>query len=206
MAFERNVFVNCPFDRQYLPLLRPLLFTVIYLGLKPRIALEAMDSGQARLEKIVKLIADSRFGIHDLSRIEAAKAGDLFRLNMPFELGIDFGCRSFGRGRHREKRTLVLEAEPYRYKAALSDLAGSDIESHGNEPYRMILVVRNWIKNVSPMRAPGPAKVEGAFSDFMKQNYEDLTAQGFSPEDIEALPVPELIECMELWVGSADRS
>lgn len=68
MAFEENVFVNCPFDQQYLPLLRPLLFTVIYLGLKPRIALEAMDSGQARLDKIVGLIRDSKFSIHDLSQ------------------------------------------------------------------------------------------------------------------------------------------
>ncbi len=34
MAFERNVFVNCPFDTQYVPLLRPLLFTIIYLGFK----------------------------------------------------------------------------------------------------------------------------------------------------------------------------
>jgi len=202
MAFEKNVFVNCPFDQQYLPLLRPLLFTIIYLGLKPRIALEAMDAGQARLDKIVGLIADSRFGIHDLSRIEAARAGELFRLNMPFELGVDFGCRLFGRGRQKDKRFLVLEAEPHRYKAALSDLSGSDIESHGNEPYRVIGIVRNWLKNASPMQAAGPAKVEGAFSDFTRQNYKDLTDQGFSPPDIEALPVPELIECMERWVAA----
>lgn len=200
MAFEENVFVNCPFDQQYLPLLRPLLFTIIYLKLKPRIALEAMDAGQARLDKIVGLIADSKFGIHDLSRIESAKAGELFRLNMPFELGLDFGCRLFGSGIQKGKRCLVLEAEPHRYKAALSDLSGSDIESHGNEPYRVVAVVRNWLKNVSPMQAAGPAKIESAFTDFMAQNYDDLTAKGFSPRDIEALPVPELIECMEGWV------
>ncbi len=202
MAFEKNVFVNCPFDAQYVPLLRPLLFTIIYLGLKPRIALEAMDAGQARLEKIVGLIAESKFGIHDLSRIEAAKAGELYRLNMPFELGIEFGCRLFGRGRQKDKRSLVLEAEPHRYKAALSDLSGSDIESHGNDPYRVIGTVRNWLKNVSAMHAPGPAKIEGAFTDFLKQNYNDLTDKGFSPSDIEALPVPELIECMERWVAA----
>lgn len=201
MAFERNVFVNCPFDPQYLPLLRPLLFTIIYLGLKPRIALEAMDSGQARLDKIVGLIADSKFGIHDLSRMEAAQAGELYRLNMPFELGIEFGCRLFGQGRHKDKRSLVLEAEPHRYKAALSDLSGSDIESHGNEPYRVIGIVRNWLKNVSPMQAPGPAQIEGAFSDFTIENYNDLTDEGFSPPDIEALPVSELIDRMERWAA-----
>ena len=39
MAFDQNVFVNCPFDEEYLPLLRPLLFTIVYLGFRPRIAL-----------------------------------------------------------------------------------------------------------------------------------------------------------------------
>lgn len=202
MTFEKNVFVNCPFDQQYLPLLRPLLFTVIYLKFKPRIALEAMDAGQARLDKIVRLMADSKFGIHDLSRIESAKAGELSRLNMPFELGLDFGCRLFGSRLQKGKRCLILEAEPYRYKAALSDLSGSDIENHGNEPYRVVGIVRNWLKNVYPMQAAGPAKIASAFTDFMAQNYDDLTAKGFSPRDIEALPVPELIECMEDWVAA----
>ncbi len=33
-GFDQNVFVNCPFDDEYLPLLRPLLFTIIYLGFR----------------------------------------------------------------------------------------------------------------------------------------------------------------------------
>ncbi|CAN5283455.1 hypothetical protein BH11PSE9_BH11PSE9_16170 [soil metagenome] len=200
MPFEENVFVNCPFDSPYVPLLRPLLFTIIYLRLTPRIALEAMDAGQARLDKIISLIEESKFGIHDLSRIESSKVGELFRLNMPFELGIDFGCRRFGNPKQRGKRFLVLEAEPYRYRAALSDLSGSDIESHGNEPYRVVGVVRNWLKNVSSIPAAGPAKIASAFSDFMADNYDRLTAEGFSSADIEALPVPELIESMGRWV------
>ena len=55
MAFKDNVFINCPFDAQFLDLLRPLLFTVVYLKLVPRIALEAMDSGKVRIEKIVEM-------------------------------------------------------------------------------------------------------------------------------------------------------
>jgi hypothetical protein len=200
MAFEANVFVNCPFDQPYLPLLRPLLFTVIYLDLKPRIALEAMDAGQARIDKIIGLIRESKFGIHDLSRCEAAKAGELYRLNMPFELGIDFGCRLFGRGRLKEKKTLVLEAEQYRYKAAISDLSGSDIASHDNQPYRVIAIVRDWLRNVCLADAAGTAMISSAFSDFMAHNYDALTAKGFSPADVEALPISELIECMEDWV------
>lgn len=200
MAFETNVFVNCPFDERYLPLLRPLLFTVIYLGLKPRIALEAIDSGELRLDKIVELIRESKFSIHDLSRSEAAAPGELYRLNMPFELGVDFGCRLFGRPRQRQKRTLVLEAKPHRYKASISDLAGADIECHGDEPYKVIGVVRNWLKNVCLDKAGGPALISSSFSDFMAHNFDALVEQGFSAEDIDNLPVGELIERMEAWI------
>jgi len=28
--FDKNVFINCPFDQEYLSLLRPLLFTILY--------------------------------------------------------------------------------------------------------------------------------------------------------------------------------
>jgi hypothetical protein len=202
MAFEKNVFVNCPFDAKYLPLLRPLLFTVIYLGLTPRIALEAIDSGELRLNKIVELIRDSKYSIHDLSRSEAAVAGELYRLNMPFELGVDFGCRIFGKPRQRDKRTLVLEAKPHRYKASISDLAGADIECHEDEPYKVIGVVRNWLKNVCLTQAAGPALISSAFTDFMAENFDALTKLGFSPHDIELLPVGELIERMTAWVAT----
>jgi hypothetical protein len=74
MGFERNVFVNCPFDKRFQPLLRPLLFTIIYLGLQPRIALERTDSGESRLDKILELIRESKYSIHDLSRSEANAA------------------------------------------------------------------------------------------------------------------------------------
>lgn len=200
MAFERNVFVNCPFDEKYVALLRPLLFTVIYLGLKPRIALEAIDSGELRLDKIVALIRDSKFSIHDLSRSEAVVAGELYRLNMPFELGIDFGCRLFGEPKHREKRTLVLEAKPHRYKASISDLAGADIQCHDDEPYKVIGVVRSWLKNVCLDQAVGPAQISSAFTDFMAQNFDALTKLGFSPKDIEGLHLAELLERMDTWV------
>ncbi len=33
---EKNVFINCPFDPEYYPLLRPLLFTIVYLGFNPK--------------------------------------------------------------------------------------------------------------------------------------------------------------------------
>jgi hypothetical protein len=32
MAFESNVFINCPFDDDYKALLRPFIFTVLYFA------------------------------------------------------------------------------------------------------------------------------------------------------------------------------
>lgn len=206
MGFDENVFVNCPFDAEYLPLLRPLLFTIIYVGLTPRIALETLDSGEPRIQKIVTLIRESKFAIHDLSRIEARRKGEYFRLNMPFELGLDVGCRLYRDGPWAQKRCLVLEAKRYRYQAAISDISNSDIAVHNNDPESVATEVRNWLNNEAGLKAPGPSAVWGAFLDFMATNYDELKQRGFSDRDIERLPINELISCMQGWVAKARKS
>src|SRR2546423_13749271 len=180
MAFSKNVFLNCPFDTGYLPLLRPLIFCLSYLRFTPRIALESLDSGKPRFDKIVSLIAQSKFAIHDLSRIKSAAADEYYRMNMPFELGLDVGCRLFKTGRWSGKKCLVLEAERFRYKVAISDLSGSDIAVHGNEPAKVVAEVRNWLNNETNLHAPGPAEIWGRFNDFMADNYDVLKRRGFS--------------------------
>jgi hypothetical protein len=199
-AFEKSVFINCPFDYTYLPLLRPLLFTVIYLGFTPRIALESLDSGRPRIDKIISLIKASKYAIHDLSRAQARKEGEYFRLNMPFELGADVGCRLFGGGKWAKKQCLILEAKHYRYQAALSDLSGSDVAVHGNKPIEVAAQVRNWLNNQAKLRAMGPAEVWARFNEFMAFNYDALKARGFSDANIKNLPIDELIESMTDWV------
>jgi hypothetical protein len=206
MPFARSIFVNCPFDDAYLQLLRPLLFTVIHLGFVPRIASERTDSGEARIDKIFSLIEQSKFAIHDLSRIRASKIGELFRLNMPFELGLDVACRRFKRGRWSEKTCLILESEPYRYKAALSDISNSDIAVHNDEPAEVVREVRNWIVNQAKIVAPGPSLIWGRFNEFMGANYDALKAEGYSDKDINKLPVPELIQCIQDWLRNNSPS
>ena len=203
MPFDRNVFVNCPLDDRYLPLLRPLLFTIIYLELNPRIALERLDSGEPRISKIISLIRESKYAIHDLSRLKAERKGEYFRLNMPFELGLDVGCRLFRSGRWSGKKCLILEAEKYRYQAAISDLSNSDIGVHGNDPVTLVSEVRNWLNNEANLRAPGPSQVWGRFNEFMADNYDELKSRGFSDQDVENLPVGELIVYIEEWVRSS---
>ncbi len=200
MTFETDVFINCPFDTPFLPLLRPILFAVTDLGLTPRIALESMDSGRPRLEKMVALIESSKYAIHDLSRLQAQEAGEYFRLNMPLELGLDIGCRLFKPGPAATKKCLILEAERFRYQAAISDMSGSDIAVHGGEPARALTAVRNWLNTEARLRAKGAAAIWGRFTDFMTDNYVALKARGYSDENVEQLSVAELIEDMRVWV------
>jgi hypothetical protein len=202
MPFHKNVFVNCPFDTDYLLLLRPLLFTVIDLGFTPKIALESPDSGRPRIDRIIGLVHQSKFAIHDLSRLQASKEGELSRLNMPFELGIDIGCRLFKKGQWAGKRCLILEAEKYRYQAAISDLSNSDVEAHENKPDLISAKVRNWLTSQSRLRAPGPGKLWGRFNDCMAATSSDLTtSRGFSPADAANLPIDELLAEIRSWVG-----
>jgi hypothetical protein len=200
--FEKSVFINCPFDKDYEPILQAVLFCVLYLGLHPRIATESNDSGQARLTKIIELIHSSKFSIHDLSRVEATAAGELFRLNMPFELGVDYGCRQFcgdGRG---AKIMLILEGKPYQHHAALSDLSGCDAASHSGDFQKAVRKVRNWLISEAGLQPVGAAKILGAYADFQEWYYERQLADGFDDEDIQDYPTSELLDAMTEWVAA----
>ena len=91
MPFEKNVFINCPFDNEYFPLLKSIFFTIIYLDLSPQIS-ETANSGEVRLHRIKDLMMKSLYSIHDISRMETLQNG-LPRFNMPFECGIDFSLK-----------------------------------------------------------------------------------------------------------------
>ena len=135
----------------------------------------------------------------------AERVGEYYRLNMPFELGVDVGCRLFQRGRCASKRCLVLEKERYRYHAAISDMAGSDIAAHNNEPEQVVAILRHWLNKEARLRAPGPTKIWADFNSFMAANYDALTASGYSPRDIEELPIGELIDHIKAWVTANRR-
>lgn len=176
--FNQCVFINCPFDDDYLPLLRVLIFTVIQCGFRPRIATESADSGEARIKKILSLICASKFSIHDISRMEALKSGDLPRFNMPFELGIDIGCREFGEA-FKTKKCLVLEKEKFRYQKVLSDLSGSDIKAHDGDPIRLVAAVRNWFAENDVRDLASPNKIWDAYNEFLVRLSNEATILGY---------------------------
>lgn len=204
-AFSRNVFVNCPFDDEYMPLLRPLLFTLLYLGFNPRIALEKTDSGSPRVARILKLIRESGLAIHDLSRLAANKKGEVARFNMPFELGLDIGSISFGPTKLRQKKCLILEEQRFRYQAALSDLSNSDILAHEGKPIEVVAKVRYWLVQEVLRTGPSATEIWTSFNYFMGHLYDKLMAENFSKKDIASLPVCELLAHMEVWTSGKQR-
>ncbi|MGH9931746.1 MAG: hypothetical protein ACREA9_21300 [Pyrinomonadaceae bacterium] len=99
-----------------------------------------------RFDKILHLIEECKYSIHDISRAEVDVATGLPRFNMPLELGLDLGCKRYGKPHHQEKVLLVLDVERFRYRDFISDISGQDIEAHSGEPREVINAVRNWLR------------------------------------------------------------
>lgn len=189
--YSENVFINCPFDKEYLILRNALLFAIFDCGFIPRCALEEDDSGNVRFNKIQKIIAECRFGVHDISRTELDDQTQTPRFNMPLELGVFLGAKHFGNKQQKGKVCLVLDREQYRYQAFISDIAGHDIRSHDNDPEKVITLIRNWLNTASGRRTiPGgraiidrwrqfeadlPAMCEQSFIEVDELTYNDRT-------------------------------
>ena len=141
----RSVFCNVPFDEPYLPLLRAMLFTIHSCGFVARTALEDMGGAEQRLHKIIRLIGESRYSIHDLSRVTLDKVSQLPRANMPFEAGIAMGAIHFGHGPRQHRDLLILCGKAHQDKAFLSDLAGQDSRAHDGDPRKLIEHVRGFL-------------------------------------------------------------
>lgn len=144
--YEKNVFINCPFDNLYNPFFETIVFAVHDIGFRPRCAREASNAGQVRLSKIMDIISECKYSIHDLSRTELDAGSGLPRFNMPLELGLDLGCKRFGKPFQTEKVVLVLDVDPYRYQKFISDISGQDIYAHKNSKATLINVIRDWFR------------------------------------------------------------
>ncbi|MDZ4288199.1 MAG: hypothetical protein U0984_09580 [Prosthecobacter sp.] len=184
---NRGAFINCPFDRQYLPLLHAQVFAIHDAGFIARCALEVVETGEARLAKICRIIDACCYGIHDLSRVETGKSG-LPRLNMAFELGLFFGYKTSGNARQRHKKILVLDSKRYRYLRTISDLAGRDAECHSDSVKELITIVRNWLKTTSGLKnIPGGAAILRRYRQFQADLPGMLKLAKVSKREIQKL-------------------
>lgn len=202
-GFSDAVFINCPFDADYWSILEAIVFTVIAAGFRPRCALEELDSGTVRLQKIRSILGACRYGVHDLSRIELTFTTNLPRFNMPFELGLDVGARAFGNGRMKRKRFLILDSRPFRYQVFISDISGQDIQHHNDSPSRVIEVVRNWLRATSGRKTvPGPFRIEQLFAAFTGSLPRVCDQNGLNRDDLLFV---DYVELAQHWIraGSA---
>jgi hypothetical protein len=166
--YSESVFINCPFDSAYEPLFRGLIFAVRHMKRVPKSALDLTDTGQPRFDKILDLIEKCKYSIHDISRTEVDPNHGLPRFNVPFELGLDLGCKRYGKLRQKQKSALILDVDRYRYRTFISDIAGLDIEEHQGSVEKVITVVRNWLRNAVaiPFEAPGGATIYARYKAF----------------------------------------
>ncbi|HXB09644.1 MAG TPA: hypothetical protein VNW04_21105 [Puia sp.] len=192
--YNDSVFINCPFDEQYVPMLRAIVYTVYRCGFFPKTALDEDDGSDNRLTKIIRKIRDSRYGIHDLSRIELSNAA-WPRFNMPFELGIFFGAKNLGDDHQKRKNALVLEKEKYSYQKFISDLNGIDTKAHNNDPEIAMKKVRDWLRTASGRKTiPGYTILADQYKEFTAHLPVLTQTLGFTADNI---PYVDFLHLME---------
>ncbi|KAI9447060.1 hypothetical protein F5148DRAFT_1292476 [Russula earlei] len=193
-GYHDSVFLNCPFDDEYKPILRAILYTVYRCGFFPKTALDEDDGTDYRLNKIIRKISDCKYGIHDLSRIEVNING-YPRFNMPFELGIFFGAKHLGNTKQRAKNALVLEPAKYAAQQLISDLNGIDPQAHNNNPENAMRQVRNWLRTASGRTTiPGPEILNRQYHEFNKGLPAVAHALGFRVDEINYTDLVNVIE------------
>jgi len=197
--FEKNVFINCPFDPVYKQMLKVLIFTLIMCGLEPRIALERNDSGEERINKIKELIRCSKYSIHDISRMEPLKEGNLPRFNLPFELGLDLGCRTYGESKLATKKCLILEKEEHMYLKVISDISGNDIRAHNGDEQNLLREVRNWLLTTVNLPVPAANIIWETFNLYSNFFIKTCKEEGYDAHDIEYMPIKEYMRYVKKW-------
>jgi hypothetical protein len=124
-----------------------LVGTLATLGLMPRSVLD-LPASTTRGERLLRIIAESRVSIHDLSR--QASASGVPRMNMPFEAGLATSLSWGG----RPHSVFLLEAERYRLQRTLSDLNGIDPYIHDGTPQGVVRAI------LEMFRRPGGKRVD----------------------------------------------
>jgi hypothetical protein len=119
--------------------------------------------------RICNIIAECRYGIHDISRTELDSMSHLPRFNMPLELGLFLGAKRFGRKPHEEKRCIVFDRDRYRFQAYISDIAGQDIHAHNSDVATLIVTLASWLRDQSRFaNIPGGRVIASEFAAFLQ--------------------------------------
>jgi len=170
-AYEKSLFINCPFDSDFRDLLLAIVFSVAAHGFVPRSARETEGTAEPRIARILQTLADSKYSIHDLSRFSGEGEDNIARFNMPLELGMAAALRFERVGTGRPHNWLVLVPEGHVYQRFISDLAGFDPGKHTQSPASVIREVSAWLRLQADVIDPAPSalQIHAAFGDFRNQ-------------------------------------
>ena len=147
------------------------------------------------------MIRHSKYSIHDLSRCKANKKNEYFRMNMPFEFGIDVGLRRSGKAKFKDKKFLIFEGVQYDLKRSLSDVAGQDVDFHNCDFEQVIRKVRDFFRVEAGVEAPGPSRLISDYVTFLGWMTEKKIHEGHSEDEAVSLPTRERLDEMTAWVG-----
>jgi hypothetical protein len=190
----RDVFINCPFDKEYKPLLWAIVFVVLRSGFRPRCALETDDSSENRFDKICNIIKECRYGIHDISRTELDGVSKLPRFNMPLELGVFIAAKRFGVGILKAKRCIIFERREFQYQKYISDLSGQDIHNHDGSSKRIIAELATWFRNQARgAPVPGGTKIAEEFQVFRRKIPRICSKRDLEEEELTFGDYAELV-------------
>jgi hypothetical protein len=207
--YRRSVFINCPFDADYQPILQAILFCILYFNFIPRLTLERSNSREPRLDKIRELIEAAQYSIHDLSRCRANEKDEYYRLNMPFELGLDFGCQQWA-SEHSAKKFLIFEGEKDSYDKSISDLSGLDIKNHNHKTYEAVVELQGFLIHdanaqefnvFSDKHKSGPSAVLSQYEDFLGCYWQRKLEDGYTEAEIKMYGARDLIDAMRDWLN-----
>jgi hypothetical protein len=146
-AYEHSqVFLNYPFDIQFVPFANAMHFAIVAAGFIPLCAQDLSVPDRPRLDMLMEAIISCRYSAHDFSRSKGQRDHNFARFNMPIEMGMAlFHALQTQR---REHRCAFFVSMPYEYQIFASDLAGLDPKCYNDDELQLIASVYEWLRDV----------------------------------------------------------
>jgi hypothetical protein len=180
---------------------RAIAFTVMDCGFEARCALEEDNANKPRYHKLIEMIGQCPYGIHDISRTQLDPLSRLPRFNMPLELGLFMGASAYG---VVPKQCLILEKERYRYQKFISDISGNDVSAHHDKPRLAIVCVRDWlVQHRREVVRPTGDRIWNKYRLFTKELPRQCERQNLT---WTKLTFSELIAQIQAWLTVFDET
>lgn len=161
---DKWVFINISTDEDYRLMRQAIIFTLAFMRFWPRSTSEKpFGAEEVRFEKIIELIHECKYSLHDLSCIEPDPINNLPRFNMPLELGLAFGNKRYA---DANKEVFVLDGLEHQFRKCCSDLECFDFPHHNKNPDQVVKAIRNWLDLEVPPKFPK--------GNFLVQQYHDF--------------------------------